>query len=70
MPREEESANCRDMAQALAERYSSLSLKDCLQWRDERRSEAIAGEPLTDLPLMADQPRSFVVPPGVEVGGQ
>lgn len=56
------------MALSLAERYSSLSPMSCLQRRDKEKSEILAGEPLTNLPLMADQPRSFVVPPGVEVG--
>ena len=58
------------MALALAEHYSSLSPKSCMQRREERASEALAGDPLTDLPLMASQPRSFAVPPGIEVGGQ
>lgn len=54
------------MALSLAERYSSLSPMSCLQRRDKEKSEILAGEPLTNLPLMADQPRSFAVPPGVE----
>ena len=63
---EEDSAKKREMALALAEHYSSLSPKSCLQ--NEKRDEALYGGPLTDLPLMADKPRSFVVPRGIEVG--
>lgn len=55
------------MALALAETYSAMSLRDCLGRREGDKLEAAAGEPLTDLPLMASRPRSFAVPPGIEV---
>ena len=52
------------MALSLAEHYSSLSPASLLQraaaWRDE--------DPLTDVLLMSDNPRTFAVPPGIEVG--
>jgi len=56
------------MALALAEKYSSLSLHDCLSAEEKPHRSGLLGNPLVDLPLSAGKPRSFAVPPGVEVG--
>ena len=54
------------MTLALAERYGSLSLRDCMGRRGDRQ-EGSEEDPLTDLSLMPSQPRSFAVPAGIEV---
>lgn len=54
------------MALALADRYSSLSFKDCLSSISKRGEEA-REDPLVDLPLTDNHQRTFAVPPGIEV---
>ena len=57
------------MALCLAERYSSLSPRNCLHRDRGSKVEDLAGDPLTDLSLTCPH-RSFAVPPGIEVGEQ
>ena len=57
------------MALALAEKYSALSLRDCLRPQEKVERCALIGDPLVDLPLLGRAgERSFAVPPGIEVG--
>ena len=55
-----------EMTLALAERYSSLSFRDCLRPEEKARNDGL--DPLVDLPLLSSNDRSFAVPPGIEVG--
>lgn len=57
-----------DMTSTLAEKYSSLSLRDCLRSEEKPHRSGLLGNPLIDLPLLANEQGSFAVPPGVEVG--
>ena len=52
------------MSVCLAERYSSLSLEDCLGFG---QSTELSDDPLVDLPLLRGKGASFVLPPGVPV---
>ena len=61
---QQKSAGEIEMALSLAERYSSMSVASCLQ---QKTRGPMHEEPLVDLPLMADKPQSFAVPPGIEV---
>ena len=57
------------MALALVEKYSRLSVKDCLRPQEKAEKERLAGNLLVDLPLFdSSVRRSFAVPPGIEVG--
>lgn len=58
-----------EMALALAERYSDISVKECLQPQAKVRMGGLMGDPLVDLPLFGtSRERTFAVPPGIEVG--
>jgi len=57
-----------DMTSTLAEKYSSLSLCDCLKLEEKPHRSGLLGSPLIDLPLLDNEQGSFAVPPGVEVG--
>ena len=54
------------MSVCLAERYSSLSVEDCLGL-GERGHGGLTEDPLVDLPLLRGQGASFALPPGVQV---
>ena len=53
------------MALALAERYSALSVQECLRPQGKAMKSGLLGNPLVDMPLFGGD--SFTVPPGIEV---
>ena len=57
------------MALSLANRYSSLSARDCLSSysKPDLEQDNVVGDPLVDIPLTDNHQRAFAVPPGVEV---
>ena len=56
------------MALALAEKYSALSLRDCLRPHERAEERGALGDPHVDLPLASKAgERNFAVPPGIEV---
>ncbi len=58
-----------EMALALAERYSTVSVKECLRPQEKATAAKLVGDPLVDFPLFdSNSQRTFAVPPGIEVG--
>ncbi len=59
----------KEMALALAKRYSDVSVKECLRPQEKVKMAGLVGNPLVDLPLFGGSgQRTFAVPPGMEVG--
>ena len=69
-PREEDSAKLQwskgelSVEMSLVERYSSMSMDECLAFGQRRQ---LNEDPLVDLPLVRGKGASFVLPPGVQV---
>lgn len=57
------------MALSLVNRYSSLSVGDCLSSysKPEEEQSNLMGSSLVDIPLSDNHQRTFAVPPGIQV---
>ena len=52
------------MSLCLAERYSSMSVEDCLGLGERGH---LSEDPLVDLPVLTGKGASFALPPGIQV---